>query len=151
MYALIWITGVGRDALCAFLIHRLVGSAVNLCVTIQSLAVPTCHPGHVWVRTSPDGHLAPVQRSCGVTPFDCCCVQQGTLRHSEGHVGCRKHQPSAEHQRQWWCTPRHHLTKDPHLHAQAVGRRRRRRDVRAGCSQASFLDTSGQREPSPSP
>ena len=34
---------VGPNALSAFLIHSLVKSAANLCVTIQSLAVPSCH------------------------------------------------------------------------------------------------------------
>ena len=57
----------------AFLICRLVGSAVNLCVTFQSLAVPTCR-----LRTSADQYQQFEARDVAASHFlkYCCCEQQ---------------------------------------------------------------------------
>ena len=56
----------------------MVRSAVRLCVTIQSLAVPT----YVWLRTSADS-----QTRCGVAPFQLLLRAAETSQHSDGHVG----------------------------------------------------------------
>ena len=78
-------------------------------------------------------------------PINCCCVQQrrgGTataMSVAPAPAECGTPAPVVE-----YTAPA--PDEGPHLRARAVGRRRRR-DVRAGCSQAGFLDTSGNPSP----